>query len=384
MKATIRDLETLNAVRPLELVSYLRANQWQQAQRLEKGAFWTKEQGSSNFEVLLPLDASLRDFPNRIAEVLAMLEQVENRSQLEILEDLVTTNADLVRPRLLGVDHDGQISLEQGRIVYEQARNLMLAAACAAVEKRSLYAKRKPEQAMNFLEHARFGLAHRGSYILTIVSPVSPRISPSIDLFGNEIQDEPFERRTMRTLAEAIHALEQASREVASTGEINPMREAVQRGVSANLCEAIIGLHEGSGERGIDFTFSWAPLRGVPQNVPRTASITPDFVSIIKETARLFRETETTESTEVLGVVNRLEHQGGDHGKVTIFGSADGVPRNVTIELAGNDHSAAVRSYEDRIPISCVGEMSREGRSWILRNPREVRVLAEDAMGAAE
>lgn len=379
MKATIRDLETLRTIRPLEVVSYLRAHRWHQAEKLERGAFWIKEESGTSFEILLPLDATLRDFPNRIAEVLSTLEQAEKRSQLEIVEDLVTTSADVVRPRLPGANHVGEISLEQGRIVYDEARNLMLAAACAAVEKRSLYAKRKPEQAMRFLDHAKFGMPQRGSYILTIISPVSPKIAVGKSLFGEEMADEPFERRTMRTLAEAVHALEVASREVAATGELEPMKLAVQRGVSANLCEAIIGLHEGSGEKGVEFAFSWAPLRGVPEGVPRFASVTPDFISIIRETARLFRETETAGGIEVLGVVNRLEHQGGDHGRVTIFGSADGVPRNVSTELSNTDHLLAVRSYQERIPLSCTGELMREGRSWVLRNPREIELLVEDA-----
>jgi hypothetical protein len=382
MKATIRDLETLRTIRPLEIVSYLRAHRWQQAEKIERGAFWVKEEGGASFEILLPLDATLRDFPNRIAEVLSTLEEAEKRSQLEIVEDLATTSADVVRPRLPGADHIGELSLEQGRIVYEQARNLMLAAACAAVEKRPLYAKRKPEQAMGFLDHAKFGMPKRGSYVLTIISPVSPKITVGKDLFGEEIADEPFERRTMRTLAEAVYALQVASREVAATGELEPMKQAVQRGVSANLCEAIIGLHEGSGEKGVEFAFSWAPLRAVPESVPRFAAVTPDFISIIKETARLFRETEITGSVEVLGLVNRLEHQGGDHGRVTIFGSADGIPRNVTTELFDADHSLAVRSYKERIPLSCIGELSRDGRSWVLRNPREIELLVDDATSA--
>ena len=217
---------------------------------------------------------------------------------------------------------------------------------------------------------------------MTIISPVSPKIALGKDLLCEEIAEEPFERKTMRTLAEAVHALELASREVAVSGELEPMKRAVQRGVSANLCEAIIGLHEGSGEKGVEFAFSWAPLRDVPANVPRFAAVTPDFISIIRETARIFRETETADGIEVLGVVYKLQHQGGDHGRVTIFGSADGVPRNVSTELSGADHLLAVRSYQERIPLSCTGELMREGRSWVLRNPREIGLLVEDAPSA--
>ena len=378
MKATIQDIRALRSVRPLEVVSYLRAHQWQQAQVIEGGAFWTKDEAGSSFELLVPLDVTLRDFPNRVAEVLATLAQAEKRSQLEIVEDLATTSADVVRPRLLGSDPDGEISLERGWMIYEQARNLMLAAACAAVEKRSLYAKRKPERAMDFLDHARFGRPQQGSYILTIISPVSPEISLGPSTPGGVVADEPFERRTMRTLAEALHALATAAREVAATSELAPMKAAVQRGVSANLCEAIIGLNASSGERGVEFAFSWAPLRTSPAAVPRLAVFAPDSISIIKETARIFRETEVVGGSEVLGVVNRLEHQGENHGRVTIVGSADGVPRNVAVELSGDDHSLAVRSYEERVSLSCIGELTREGRGWVLHHPREVELRLND------
>jgi hypothetical protein len=378
MKVTIRDPAVLHTVRPLEMVAYLRANGWHEVQRLERGAFWTKESGQEVFEVLVPLDAGLRDFPNRVADALQTLEQAEQRSQLEIVEDLTTTGADVIRPRLPGTNGDGAVSLERGMILHEQARDLMLAAACAAIEPRPLYAKRKPERAMQYLQHARFGLPTRGSYIMTIISPVAPKLVVGKNLFGEEIEhEEPFERRTVRTLAEALQAVAKACREVASTNELGPMKAAVKHGVSANLCEAIIGLDRGGGEKGVEFSFSWAPSRGVPVGIESVVSILPDSMPILEATARVFRETETVESSEVIGTVQKLEHQGGDQGKVTIVGTADGEPRTVHLELTGADHSLAVDAYEQRILVKCVGELSRVGRSWILRNPREFAVLAE-------
>ena len=373
MKATIRDAEILRAIRPLELVAYLRANGWHQEQRLERGAFWRKE---SN-ELLLPLDSNLRDFANRMAEVLQMLERAEQRSQLEILEDLMMVSADVIRPRLPGADGEGSLSLEHGTIVYEQARNLMLAAACAAIERRTLYAKRKPEQAMQYLRHARFGPSKQGSYIVTIISPVPPKLSSAKDLFGEELGLEPFERRTVRVLAEALGAIASAVREAAVTGEIDPMKAAVERGVSANLCEAILGLDEGGGGKGVEFTFSWSASRGIPSHAKSSIALMPDVMPILAETARVFRETATVEGSEVIGTVQKLEHQESERGKVTVLGTADGVPRTVVMELSGEDHVRAIRAYEERIPVKCVGELAREGKSWVLNNAREFALLRE-------
>jgi hypothetical protein len=377
MKATIRDAEILRAIRPLELVGYLRANGWHEEQPLERGAFWLKESKEQSYELLLPLDSNLGDFANRMAEVLQVLERAEQRSQLEIVEDLMMVSADVIRPRLPGTSSEGSLSLEQGTIVYEQARNLMLAAACAAIERRPLYAKRKPEQAMQYLRHARFGPPKEGSYIVTIISPVPPKLSSAQDLFEEESAFEPFERRTVRVLAEALEAIGSAVREAAVTGKIDPMKAAVERGVSANLCEAILGLDEGGGGKGVEFTFSWSPSRGVPSHTRSPIALTPDVMPILTETARVFRETATVDGSEVIGTVQKLEHQESERGKVTVVGTADGVPRAVVMELSGEDRVRAIHAYRERIPVKCVGELAREGKSWVLRNAREFALLRE-------
>lgn len=375
MRATIRDQELLASMRPLDVVAYLRSRGWQEAERLELGAFWTKTSGETVDELLLPNDLQSRDFIERMAEVLGALEDVEQRSQLEIIEDLSFANADVIRSRLRGAAADGTISIEDGKLAYEQARSLILAAACSALEPRELYAKRKPERAMNYLQHARFGVPKRGSYVLTIISPVSPRLITQKDLFGDVEPEEPFERRAVRTLAKALEQVAIAGAETAATGDLVHMKKAVAYGVSANLCEALVELNRCSGGRGVDFSFSWAPTRGAPKDTKSHVVVSADVMPILEETARVFRETGTEEGVQVLGTVHKLEHQTGNQGRVTIDGSVDGVPRRITLELAGEEHSLAVRSYEDRIPIVCHGELTKEGRSWVLKNPRDVSLM---------
>lgn len=381
MKAIIRDPEVLRTVRPLEVVAYLRTQGWREVQRLDCGAFWTKEEGSAAHEVLLPFEVQAAGYTQRIAELLAALEAAEGRSQLEIIEDLSFASSDVIRPRLLGASEDGSVSLEAGKAAHEFARDLMLAAACAALGPRELYARRKPERAMNYLHHARFGVPKRGSYVLTIISPVSPKLVVDRDLFGEIHAEEPFERQTVTVLARALDQVSISGRETAATGDFASMKQAVAQGVSANLCEALVALHRCSGEKGVEFRFSWAPSRGAPSDVKCVIPIQPDLIPILEETARIFRETGTQDGVEVLGTVHKLEHQEGDCGKVTISGSADGVPRTIVIELSGSEHSMAVRSYKERIPVVCYGSLVKEGRSWVLKSPREL-ALMETASGA--
>lgn len=378
MKATVKDAEALRGVRAQDLISYLAMRGWAEEQRLERGAFWTKGEGEGLQEVLVPLDPTVGDFSTRVSEILSVLSSIENRSQLAILDDLSIQNADVVRPRLLGTSGDGTITLEQGRILHERARDMMLAAACAALEPRPLFARRKPELAMSYVNRARFGLARRGSYIMTIISPVLPGLSDEEDLIGEHLQAaEPFERKAMRMLASGLSALAKAAPEAAATGNLDGLLAASERGVSAQLCESIVGLHEGGGKQGVEFSFAWSLSRPPPAHALDTLTIQPDVIPVIAETARLIRNAEPQDDIEVVGTVQRLQHEGGQQGDVTVFGVADVAQRTVHILLGGAEHDAAVEAYHHRKPVACRGRLIKEGRSWRLLQPQSFHILEE-------
>ena len=68
MRATIRDTETLRAISPLEVATYLRTRGWHEARSLPgKGSFWKlKDAEGEELEVALPLDRGERPLPGPI------------------------------------------------------------------------------------------------------------------------------------------------------------------------------------------------------------------------------------------------------------------------------------------------------------------------------
>jgi hypothetical protein len=58
----------------------------------DKASLWNcHSENSEELEILLPLKPEFLDFPRRMAEVLQTLEIAENRSQIEILSNLLTS-----------------------------------------------------------------------------------------------------------------------------------------------------------------------------------------------------------------------------------------------------------------------------------------------------
>jgi len=88
-----QDSATLDIVRhfkPLDVSSYLRLHGWTQVDiDPNRFATWTKlDQTRGEFEILLPLATTFRDYPQRVRQVLETLRAEEQRSTDDIVEDL--------------------------------------------------------------------------------------------------------------------------------------------------------------------------------------------------------------------------------------------------------------------------------------------------------
>lgn len=368
---------------PLDAAAYLRLHGWLQQEIVpDLYAKWTKQDARGELELLLPLSIQIADLSARVRDVLETLVIDEQRTPADIAADLMTPSFDIVRVRLAPEgDAFGTLGIEEGAGAFARMRDLLLAAACAAISPRRVYAKRKPYRAMEYLREARFGQTANGSYVLTILSPVSSAFDfTQQPMLLPDIEDEPFPRRVVRTLAEALAAIGDATQKAAVTGSPEVFEGVVSRGVSANLCEALAGLSLGSGEHGFEFSFSWAPSRQPPSGPLGGRHFSRDVVPYLEQASRHFRQTGEIEAADIVGIVHKLEHVAAGSGRVTIVGTADGERRTVFAELCGEAHQLAIRSYEERLTLACVGEMAKEGGSFRLRNARDVRILDGQAI----
>ena len=80
------------------------------------------------------------------------------------------------------------------------------------------------------------------------------------------------------------------------------------------------------------------------------------------------------------GPVVKLERgEEEDIGRVTIIGFVDDQPRKVLLELTDSDYHKAIQAHEDGQTIYCVGELVRSGRSFLLKNPRDLSIRTIDS-----
>lgn len=367
----------LRSLQPLEVAGYLRAHGWQEEAELHgKGSLWVRGRDE---ELTLPARRDLGDYELRMEEVVQTLASAEGRAEREVLRDLQTVTSDLIRVRVqAGATKYGTLPMEAAVALAAGSRDLLLAAACAAVNRRPVYASRKPNRAMGYLDGIQVGQTERGSYVLTILSPVPPELRRTqASLFPLEPED-PYERVVTRTLMVALQALVDAARRAMSHGDLRPFQEAVSSGVSANLCDAVAALSAANDGEGLDIQMAWSPTRPIGPGVPERVTLSGDTIPLIEEAARGFRDTSLVEDVELEGAVTGLDRSvDAREGDVTITGNVEGRVHRVLVRLPDPLYSEAVRAHDGRHLVTCVGDLRRLTKGYRLENPRHFEIIGE-------
>jgi hypothetical protein len=381
MNVTIRDAQAVRAIQPVDAALYLRANRWNERHtEAGRSSTWTRTVNGENeeFEALLPLDAGIPDYALRMGDLLTVLAAAERRSQAEVYADLLRITSDVVRIRIADPElQDGTLPIEEHAQIAQRARDLVLAAACATTEKRAVWHKRKPGQAMEHVRRVRIGQSERGSYVVTVLSRITPQLQANADvLFESET---PYDRRVTETLAHSLSALAGAAEQAALTQQMAAFDAAVPRGVNSNLCDAVVGLWGGDEmQRNLEFSFSWSPTRPVAPGEIRRVAFSSDRVPLIREAGRLMRERAPLPDFELSGPVLRLERaEGAVTGKVTIVGIVDDRQVRVAVELTDPEYQTAVQAHAQGRTVALSGSLQREGRGYLLRKATGIVVEAE-------
>ena len=105
MREVVPDKEVdslLETIQPQQVMSYLDAHGWSERRQLgDKAVLWQYTSAADKrFEVLLPLDRGLLDFPLRMDQALYNIALAEQRSQLAVLRDIATSSSDIIRVRV--------------------------------------------------------------------------------------------------------------------------------------------------------------------------------------------------------------------------------------------------------------------------------------------
>ena len=323
---------------------------------------------------IVPASEHYGDYGTRIYQIAEQVGRVEGRRMLAVLMDLALAESDLIRVRLPNADHDNAVSLADGAAALDEAKGLLLAAACSADRPQRMYRAGRNRRAAEYLRKVRLGQTEPGSFVINILSPVPPSLQNTL------FSEEPFERRVARKLVSGLQASRRATDRVnrGATG-IDDFEERVDDGVSANLCRSVARLTEVGG--GLEVAVSWAMTRPDACEAPERVAVRfrPPDAPVLDEAARVLAHRQERTDEEIQGYVSRLARDQTDpQGTATIKAFVDGRLTSVKAVFDPTDYSEITRAHDDRLSVSLEGDLRREGQRWRLRNPRQVTILREE------
>ena len=373
MRATINDREALAAVSPAALSAYARSLGWTRTD--EYGEHSDVYSAAGLPEIILPRTQNLADYPNIVSRLLTIFADNVETDILSLYRDLVTADRDVIRFRVTDSDEDGSVPVSAGVDLMVGAREMILAAACSLRDQRPTYRAGANREATEYLSQVRLGQTEQGSFVVTMLTPVIPPRMQMILSSEFEPNDDPLGRQMTKHLESTLVAIRRAT-ELTNSGESGAFQEAVQQGVSANLCEAIVTLLAPFPT--LDATLSWARTRPIDRTRSRFRFASAD-TPILREAARSLRAQAPREDEPVFGMVRKLQRGERElEGTITLKASIDGKNQSVVAVLRQSDYERAIEAHKDRAAVVMKGDLDRVGQRWHLLKPEVVDVIKAD------
>ena len=374
MDVQIRDSEALRRVSPTMLRAYLEAHGWVQEEAWRSRILvWSITQDGQVKEILAPLREQSDTYAVRISETIALLAEIEGRSQLNVYHDVLGAGADVIQLRPL--NGAGQTGWTLGDSVdfLTKARDLMMAAARAAERPGQLaYRGRSSGEVTDYVRGVRPLPGYETGPELTLHSQVPAGYGVQLDM-GDPVR-APFPRRVTIALSAGLdEAVRKAESVVGGEGIADAFGESSPQTASANLCEAVAALaYRGHG---IGVSLSWAGVRAA--DAPNSEFVfTESAADVLTEGATLLRQNSPFLDAHVTGEIVRLDRQTQEEfdGQAVVLFQLDDRPVALHVQFDINDRDEVLRAFRDGVEISLDGDIHREGRQHVLNNPRNFMV----------
>lgn len=372
MRARIIDKETLQSISPAEISAYLRSKGGAKVDEIpQKTGIW--QYGTD--ELVIPVSTRFADYALRISQALQQIEEIEQRSQLMILDDIKHIAFDVIRVRNVSNDTKcGTLNFAKSVDFVAHTRDMILAAACSAATHKQHYPSRKPQNAERFMNNVRFGKTEQGSFVLTLLSPVTPDLSTQGTLLHIP-EEPPYEKTVIPTLNSGLNALNQAAIQASEDREMIHFVEATEQGVTTNLCDAITNLYEKLTPDFIEVSIAFSGNRKASLPISKI-SIDSGYIPIIKEASEKIKSNSPEPEQTVRGFITNLgSPDPQESGEVTIQDVISPKPRKIIVWLTGDEYRRAGEAHFGTKPVEIAGTVTRKGRTFGLENPSSLTIL---------
>ena len=185
----------------------------------------------------------------------------------------------------------------------------------------------------------------------------------------------PFERQATIALNTSLREAERTVEAILGGNDISSFQDVANRGVSANLCDAVSGLARQA--HGIEVSLSWAAVR--PTDASDGRFTFPESTSdVFANGAEMLRQRSPYLDAQVTGEIVRLyrESQEEFDGLAVVLCELDNRPVALQVQFDIGDKEEVLGAFRDSAEITVDGDIRREGTRYLLGNPRNFTVVS--------
>lgn len=344
------------------LESYLSIKGWISDGEISDHAIIWHRPENENFEheVIQPKSPEIKGFYQRIIDAIAAIADFEKRDSFYILKDIESLFSDSVKIRVVHSDvSEGTIPINDGVLLIEKSRDLLAASTLSTFTKKSYFSGQRSEAVQNFIKQLRLGQTEVGSFIVNIYAPI---ISPdNIQLDDNSMS---ITRAVTNNLSRSLLALSAVINKYQNTQDIFEFESIISKGVSANLCDALIGLSGEQKNRSFSISIALASSESDLQELPKKFNFFPEQISSLEYASAFYKGNYIIKSYSLYGLVNKLKHLPNDNfGEVSVRSVVRGVEKNISLQLSIEDYWKAFHAHKNQQYVSCEGALHVSSKS---------------------
>ena len=362
----------------LNLRTYLQRTGWEcQGTRGRYAEIFTLNTEGRRNTVAVPTFEFLDDHAERITDAVGVISRAENRPRTVVFRELARADNDRVRiVSTNGMEHV-PLTMSDSTALLEGAYDLMSYSARAAEGARSkkfraAFRGGVSNQVSSFLNGLAFSPDFLRGYHITMYSPVPVALQDGQE-DPESPSEPPFAREVTQTLVQALEATSEALRTSVRDKATDHFRDVIEKGVSANLCDALSRLAKGG--KGVSIDVNWSLLHGsvTPR---RSLAITHQHAEILMSAADTLRTTDPSLEELVFSHVFRLERLPEEFdGKATLLALRDGRTVRISTEFKKEDYSTVIEAFGSQRPLSLIGDVHQLSSGRLeLRNPHDLQL----------
>lgn len=352
-------------VGPTDLRDFFKSQGWNLFEQAVKDRLFVFSHPSyPRRQLIFPMDLYAPDYEEAVSQAIHKVADLTGTTDTYVRNRIKTAKDDVLRLRVFFDGNDTELPLSFASVLVQSTEKMLRTAACTVLRPRLHHPRLTLNEAVQFVNQAKFGQTERGSFVLNVACPIN-----SMEVQGELGFDDPFVRQVTASLNKALWQLKDAI-ETDRVGQlIDSLKDAPAPLVSSNLCEAIGEMHDEQVNNSLDFAFDWSLLRQAPvDDRQRRVVLQRDYFARVEEIRRELRRHESAQEETFIGTVEKLEGDMGEDGRragpvvVALLLPEEGETVRARMILSADDYATADKAHMTNGAYVAVRGKLRPGR----------------------